>query len=371
MGISSIQRIVSVARKEMLHILRDPSTLFFALVIPVIEMVMLGYAIETNVRNLATVVFDAARTQESRTLLRRFVNSDDFRVIGEVFTDSELTEAMVAGRARVGIKIPENYSREIQAGQSGELLILVDGSESSVAGEALNVGNAIALSESLDRLLEGRPMPVEARPRILFNPDTRAPNFFLPGLLVVLTQMMATMLSANAIVREKEKGTLEQLFLTPVRPGELMLGKLTPYLVLSVAEFCMIALLTRTLFGVPVHGDFLALLAVSVPFFLTMLGLGLWVSTRVQTRDAAMQLSLGTMMPSIFLSGYVFPLDSMPRGFWYLAQAMPTTWMIDASRAVILRGAGHAELWSHNAVMWAMALVSITLSSLMFRKRVT
>lgn len=370
MSFLSLQRMASVARKEILHIMRDPATLFFALVIPLIQLVMLGFAIETNIRNLATVVFDAARTQESRTLLRRFTNSDDFRIVGEVFTDSELSEALVAGRARIGIKIPEDYSRQIQAGQTAELLILVDGSESSVAGEALNVGNAIALSESLDRLLQGRPMPVEARPRILFNPDTRAPNFFLPGLMVVLTQMMATMLSANAIVREKEKGTLEQLFLTPVRPGELMLGKLTPYLLMSLAEFCTIALLMRTLFGVPIHGDFLALVTVALPFFLAMLGLGLWISTRVQTRDAAMQLSLGTMMPSIFLSGYVFPLDSMPRGFWYLSQLMPTTWMIDASRAVILRGAAHAELGSHNLVLWVMAAVSIVTSSLTFRKRV-
>jgi ABC-2 type transport system permease protein len=362
--------MVSVARKEMLHIVRDPSTLFFALFIPVLEMIMLGYAIETNVRNVRTVVFDAARTQESRTLLRRFTNTEDFRIVGEVFSDADMAEALVAGKARVGIKIPENYSRQLQAGQTGQLLVLVDGSESSVAAEAVNVGNAIALSESLERLLEGRSMPVEARPRVLFNPDTRAPNFFIPGLMVVLTQMLAIMLSANAIVREKEKGTLEQLFMTPVRPGELMLGKLTPYLVLSLVEFSTIALLMRTMFGVPIHGDFTVLLTLALPFFLTMIGWGLWISTRVQTRDAALQLSMGTMMPAIFLSGYVFPLDSMPLGFWYIAQLMPTTWMIDASRGVILRGAGFAELWPHGLVMLGMAVVAIVTSSITFRKRV-
>src|SRR5207302_6663413 len=208
--------------------------------------------------------------------------------------------------------------------------------------EGLNVGNAIALRESLERALGNQSLPIDPRPRVLFNPDTRSPNFFIPGLMVVLSQMMAIMLSANAIVREKEKGTLEQLFMTPVRAGELMLGKLTPYLGLTLAEFCAIALLMRTLFGVPIHGDFLTLLALALPFFLTMLGWGLWISTRAQTRDASMQMSMGTVMPSIFLSGYVFPLDSMPRGFWYFAQLLPTTWMIDAARGVILRGAGWA-----------------------------
>src|SRR5207249_515321 len=179
--------------------------------------------------------------QESRTLLLRFVNTEDFKIVGEVFTDPELAEALVSGRARVGIKIPENYSRRVLGGQTGQVLVLVDGSESSVAAEAVNVGNAIGLSESLDRILAGRSMPVETRPRVLFNPDTRSANFFIPGLMVVLCQMMAIMLSANAIVREKEKGTLEQLYMTPVKRGELILGKMSPYVVLTMFEFCFIA----------------------------------------------------------------------------------------------------------------------------------
>jgi ABC-2 type transport system permease protein len=359
-----------VARKEVLHILRDPATLFFALFIPVLELLLLGYAIDTNVRHLRTVVYDEARTQESRVLLRRFVNSEDFRIVGEVFSDRDLAEALVAGRAKVGIKVPENYSRRLQAGQTAQLLILVDGSESSVAAEAVNVGNAIALSESLDHLLQGQPMPVEARPRVLFNPDTRSANFFIPGLMVVLCQMMAIMLSANAIVREKERGTLEQLFMTPVRAGELVVGKLLPYLALTLFEFCGIALLMRTVFAVPVHGDFLTLLALVLPFLLTMLGWGLWISTRARTRDASMQMAMGTVIPSIFLSGYVFPFDSMPKVFYYLAQLMPTTWMIDAARGVILRGAGWAELWLNALVLWGMALFSIVISSVRFRKQV-
>ena len=367
----SLQRAASVAQKEFLHIIRDPATLFFSLFVPVMELFMLGYAIDTNVRHVPTVVFDQARTQESRQLALSFENSQDFKVIGEVFTDAALSAAIVSGRAHVGIKIPEDYSRQVLAGQTAQLLVLVDGSVSSVAAEAVSVGNAIALRESMKQLLGNRPMPVELRPEILFNPDTRSANFFIPGLLVVMCQMMAVMLSANAIVREKENGTLEQLFMTPVRATELILGKLTPYLCLTLIEFCFITFLMRTIFQVPIHGSFWVLLTIGMPFILGMLGLGLWISTKAATRDASMQLAMGTVIPSIFLSGYVFPVESMPPFFFYLAYAVPTTWMIDASRGVILRGANWFELRQHFVVLSIMSMGLIAMSVSQFRKRLS
>ena len=369
MTFASLRRTASVARKEMLHIFRDPQTLFFTLFVPILELFMLGYAIDTNVRNVRTVILDQARTQESRQLLRAFETSEDFEVIGIVQSDAELSEAIVAGRARVGIKIPEDYSRQLMAGQTAQFLVLVDGSVSSVAAEAVNVGNAIALRESLEKVLGDRPLPVEARPRVLFNPDTRSANFFIPGLLVVMCQLMATQFAANTIVREKVNGTLEQLFMTPVQALELILGKLTPYLLLTVVEMCGIVLLMVVIFQVPIHGTFLTLMAISVPFILTTLAIGLWISTRANTTDEAGQLVMGTVMPSIFLSGYVFPIDSMPWFFQQLAQVVPTTWLIDASRGVILRGAGWHELWLHAAVLWGMAIGMLTVSILRFHKK--
>jgi ABC-2 type transport system permease protein len=346
-------------------------TLFFTLVIPIGELFMLGYAIDTNVRHVRTVVHDQAGTQESRALLQKFENSEDFTIVKRAFSDEDLSRAIVAGKARVGIKIPADYSRRLEAGQTAQFLVLVDGTESSVAAEAVNVGNAIALRESLERALGGKALPVEARPRVLFNPDTRSANFFIPGLMVIMCQMMATLLSATAIVREKENGTLEQLFMSPVRPGELVLGKMVPYLVLTGLEFCTIALLMRVCFQVPIHGAFLTLLALTFPFLLTMLALGLLISTRASTRDAAVQLTTGTILPSVFLSGYVFPTDSMPAAFQWLAQGVPATWLIDAARGVILRGAGWAELWPHAVVLWGMALGALAVASLKFRKQVT
>jgi ABC-2 type transport system permease protein len=247
--------------------------------------------------------------------------------------------------------------------------VLVDGTESSVAAEAVNVGNALALRESLERDLQGRPLPVESRPRVLFNPDTRSANFFVPGLMVILCQMMATLLAATAVVREKETGTLEQPFMTPVRPSEMILGKMLPYLVLTLAEFCTIALLMRTVFAVPIHGSFWTLLTLALPFVLTMLGMGLLILTRASTREAATQLTMGTILPSVFLSDYVFPIDSMPALFAWASKLVPATWLIDAVRGVILRGGGWHELWPHACVRWAMALGMIVFSSMKFRKQ--
>jgi ABC-type multidrug transport system ATPase subunit/ABC-type multidrug transport system permease subunit len=364
------RRLLPVARKEVIHILRDPMTLFFTLFIPILELFLLGYAIDTNVRHVRTVILDQAGTQESRQLLEKFENSEDFTIVARVFSDVEMSRAIVSGKARVGVKIPSDYSERLQAGQTAQLLVLVDGSESSVASEAVNVGNAIALRESLERALGGRALPVDSRPRVLFNPDTRSANFFIPGLMVVLCQMMATMLAATAIVREKETGTLEQLFMTPVRSLELVIGKMAPYLVLTFAEFCVIAFLMVVFFGVPIHGQFFTLLTLTLPFVLTMLGFGLLISTRSSTRDAAMQMAMGTILPSVFLSGYIFPIDSMPLFFRWISQVVPTTWLVDASRGVILRGTGAEDLWLHALVLWAMAFTSLIVSSLRFRKQI-
>jgi ABC-2 type transport system permease protein len=351
--------------------LRDPGTLFFALAIPVVELFMLGYAIDTNVRHVRTAVYDACQTQESRELLRAFENTDDFDVVLLAHRDDDLTRAIVAGTVKIGVKIPEDYSRRLAAGQTAQVLVLVDGSDSSVASTAVNVGGSIALQESLKRVLGDRQLPIDVRPRVLFNPDTRSANFFIPGLLVFLCQMMASMLTANAIVREKEMGTLEQLFMTPVRRGELMVGKLVPYLCLSFVQFLTIAFLMRSVFGVPVAGNFLTLLVINLPFVLAALGIGLLISAKSNTREEAGQKVMGSVLPCVFLSGYIFPTESMPWVLQPVSKAIPTTWMIEAARGVILRGAGWAELWPNAAVLAGMAVAVITLAAANFRKRVS
>ena len=289
--------------KESLHMRRDRMAIIAALVIPIFQLLILGAAIDTNVRQVRTVVFDQSgimeRTaesqgsQSSRVLLDRFRNSDTFRIYRYVHSDTELTCEMVAGRAQVGIKIPVDFDRQLQRGESAQVLILVDGSDSSVAGQTLNVAASIGLQESLDRAMpQGAVAAVEMRPKMMFNPDSRSPNFFLPGLMPILLLFVTTLLTAFSIVREKERGTLEQLLITPVRPLGLMLGKLMPYFGVGLTELFMILLLMRTAFRVPIHGSVLVLVALSTCYLFVNLALGLLISSKATTQVEALQMSI-------------------------------------------------------------------------------
>jgi len=365
--------LLPVLRKEAIHIRRDPMALFFTILVPTIQLFLIGFAINTNVREIPTVIYDAAHTQESRRLLDRFVNSDDFKIVRSVASDEDLNREIISGRARVGVKIPPDYSRRLLAGETASALVLIDGSESSVAGEAMNVSNAIALSESLERALSvsinRQTLPVEARPKVLFNPDMRSANFLIPGMIAVLMQMMTVLLTAIAIVREREKGTLEQLYMTPIKPLGLMVGKIAPYAVVAYTELCLLMFFMRWAFGVPIAGNLFLLLLLVTPFILTMLGFGLLISTRAQSYQEATQAAFGTMMPSIFLSGYIFPIDTMPQFFQWVSKIIPTTYLIQIFRGIILRGAELGDLWKQGLILTAMSVVMITIAAARFRKK--
>ncbi len=360
-----------VLRKEAIHIRRDPMALFVTVLIPLLQMFMIGFAIDTNVRNMRTVVLDGARTQESRRLLDRFVNSDDFEIVLTVETEEALNQAIIDGTARVALHIPAHYSRRLLAGDSASFLVLVDGSESSVANQALNVANAIALRESIERArpvtAQRQSLPVEARPKILFNPDSRSANFLIPGMLAVLIQIMTVMLTALAIVRERERGTLEQLYMTPVHPIGLMIGKIAPYAFVAYVELAIMLTFMRWVFQIPIRGSLLLLLLLVIPFLLAMLGLGLLISTRAQSQQEAIQAAFGTMLPSIFLSGYIFPIETMPVFFQWVSRFIPTTYLIAIFRGIILRGADFSVLWRPTLILSMMAVFFIVVSARRFR----
>lgn len=361
----------AVLYKEALQIRRDRMALFFALVIPLFQMVLLGFGIDTNVRQVRTVVLDENRRVESRELIDRMRNTDTFRVVGFVGSDRELSEAIVGGRAQVGVKIPWDYSDQLVKRGTAQVLVLIDGSDSSVAGQVINVTTAIGLDESLRRVLGNRQsLPVEMRPQLLFNPASRSPNFFLPGLMSVLLLNVTTFLTAFAIVREKEKGTLEQLFVTPVKPFGLMFGKILPYLGIGFGELCLILLLMVAAFRVPIHGDVILLLVLSIPYLFVCLAIGLLVSSKANSQSEAMQLSFLTFLPSIFFSGYIFPRDTMPLPFYIVSYFVPASYFINITRGIILRGAGIRHLWLDALVLLAMGCALIVLAARRFRKKV-
>ena len=358
--------LIPVCRKEFLHIVRDRGTLVFALLLPMLQLFLFGFAVDTNVRQIPTVVFDESHTQESRRLIESFASSDVFQVKSYATSKEEMYEAVRAGQVRAGIRVPYDYARHLQDGSTATVLVLVDGSDSTVAGQAVSTSTGVTLKESLVRVLHGGKIPIEVRPSVLYNPATRSANFFVPGLIAILLQVMTILLIALSLVRERERGTLEQLTMTPVAPLGLMVGKMIPYGVLAFLELCAIIVVMRIVFLVPIHGSAIVLLAMSLPFLLTVLGLGLVISSKARTQAEAFQLSMGTILPSVFLSGYIFLIDNMPPIFQAIARVIPATYYIQILRGIILRGAGLAELWPNAAILTAMGCAAILLAARQF-----
>jgi ABC-2 type transport system permease protein len=350
--------LIPVCRKEFLHVTRDRGTLFFALLIPMLQLFLFGFAVDTNIRQIATVVLDESRTQESRRLLESFAASDVFDLRIYARSPEELYAVIRGGHARAGIRIPYDYARR-----------LVDGSDSSVAGQAVSTSTGVALRESLVRVLPDGTLPIDVRPSVLYNPATRSANFFVPGLIAILLQIMTILLIALSMVRERERGTLEQLTMTPVAPLGLMVGKMIPYGVLAFGELCAILVVMTVVFQVPIHGNVLLLLVLSLPFLMTVLGLGLVISTRARTQAEAFQLAMGTVLPSVFLSGYIFLIENMPAFFQGVARLIPATYYIQILRGIILRGAGISDLWVHALILTLMGSGMILLAARLFVKQ--
>jgi ABC-2 type transport system permease protein len=361
----------AVFYKETLHMRRDFGTIFFSLIIPLLQMLLLGYGIDTNIRQINTVVYNADGRQESRELLDRLKNSDTFHVIRYVSSDRDLNDMIIAGKAHVGIKIPVDYSDKLLHQMSAQVLVLIDGSDSSVAGQAINVTTAIGLDESLRRVLvNNETLAVDMRPKLLFNPDSRSPNFFLPGLTAILLLNVTTFLTAFSIVREKERGTLEQLFVTPVKPMGLLLGKLLPYLGIGFFEMCMILTFMRFAFQVPIHGNVFLLAFLSLPYLFVSLSLGILISSKARSQSEAMQLAFLTILPSIFFSGYIFPLETMPKFFYTLSYFIPARYFIDITRGVILRGASILQLWTDAVALFTMGTILLVIAARRFQNKV-
>lgn len=362
----------AVFYKEVLHVRRDPGTLFFSLLIPLLQMIVLGFGIDTNVRQVHTVVFNADGRQESRELIDRLKNSDTFHVIRYVENDRDLNDMIISGRARVGIKIPVDFSDKLIHNMSSQVLVLIDGSDSSVAGQAINVTTAIGLDESLRRVVSDptAAFAVDMRPKLLFNPDSRSPNFFLPGLTAILLLNVTTFLTAFAIVREKERGTLEQLFVTPVRPFGLLLGKLLPYFFIGFFELCNILFFMRFVFRVPIHGNVFLLAFLSLPYIFVSLSLGMLISSKANTQGQAMQLAFLTILPSIFFSGYIFPRETMPVIFRAISYLVPASYFINITRGIILRGATFQHLWTDGLALLTMGTLLLVIASRRFSHKI-
>lgn len=375
----------AVFLKETVHIRRERSTLFFAFVIPVLQLMIFGFAIDMKVENIATVVLDLDGRQEAGRMLDALVNTRTLRIVERVHDDESFEHAISSGRAKVGVRIPPNFSERRHTGQQVQVQVLIDGSNSQVATTALNsvklvgVNLSIRETQSFESLTQsaaaraqtGQPaLPVEVRPRLLFNPDLESAFFFVPALVGIILQNVTIFLTAFAIVRERELGTLEQLFVTPVSRAGLLLGKLIPYTIMGFLETLLVLLVMVFVFGVPIRGSLALLLALVLLFLFTALGLGLLISTVASTQLQAIQIAFIILLPSILLSGFVFPRETMPFGIYVLSFFIPVTYFLEILRGIILRAADVSDLLPHIVGMAVCCVVILGISLSRFRKQV-
>jgi ABC-type multidrug transport system permease subunit len=359
--------------KEFIIVWRDPMTLFFMFFPPLVEMIAFGYALDTDVKHMALVVLNEDRTVESRQFIDRFVNTETFRVVGEVQSIEEMSSQIRKGRAYAGLQIPPKFTQNIRAGYSAQAQLLVDGSNSTTALQALNTALSVALTQSIESLLRetGRHnVPIDIRPQMLYNPAMKSPNFYIPGVIGIVLQIGTTFATAMAVVREREKGTLETLLVSPLSRWGLMLGKLVPYLCIGMTMATILFLIMRFLFGVPIAGNVLAMMFATLIYVFALLSLGLLVATKAENQMQALQMSMVFMLPSVFFSGFVFPRETMPWIFKALGALLPATYFISLARAIVLRGAHLFEYWPHLLILIVMSILLFAFCALLFRKKI-
>jgi len=374
----------AICLKEFSHIRRQPATLVFVLVVPVLQTLIFGYAIDIEIENVPTVIYDLDGRAHARELVDSFANTRKFEIVRHVFDEESFRRAMTSGRAKVGVKIPPFFTDRIIRGEQVQVQVLIDGSDSQVAATAMNAANLLGLNLSIRivrpkaDVLQAGPsrdpagraaLPIEMRPRLLYNPDLESSHFFVPGLVGIILQLVTLFLTSFAIVRERELGTLEQLFVTPVGRAGLMLGKLAPYAILGFVETLIVLAVMVHVFGVPIHGSLLLLLALSMLFLVCSLGLGLLVSTLAKTQVAALMFAFMIMLPSVLLSGFMFPRSEMPPLIYPITLAIPVTYFIEILRGVVLRAADFLDLARHVAGLTICCVVILSLSVLRFRKQ--
>ncbi len=378
--------LAAILVKEFLHIRRQRLTLFFMLVVPVMQTIIFGYAIDTQIEHIPLVVFDQDGRAEGRRLVDAFVTTRRFEFQNRVYDHESFHRALTSGRARVGLRIPPDYSDHLLRGEQVAVQVLIDGSDSQVATTALNTAKLLGIQLSIQltkprgeaaqfapsRDPSGAPsMPIDVRTRLLYNPDLESAHFFVPGLIGIILQLVTLFLTSFAIVRERELGTLEQLFVTPVGRTGLMLGKLIPYAIVGFLELLLVITVMVLVFDVPIHGSIPLLLSLSMLFMLCSLGLGLLVSTLAQTQVEGLQFAFIIMLPSVLLSGFVFPRAQMPLPIYLITYGIPATYFIEILRGIVLRGADFVDLLPWVTGLAVCGLMVLMLSVSRFRKQIS
>jgi ABC-2 type transport system permease protein len=377
-----MSRLVALIQKEIVQVLRDPISLAIMFVMPGFMLVLFGVAISLDVDNIKLALWDLDRTPGSREFVRRLTESGYFNIVAHAGSDADIARLLDSGRASVAVKIPPDFERTLKAAQPSPVRIVVDGADNNTASVTLSYINLIVQQYSTEKLMEDfrrrgisverARLPVELEPRIWYNPALLSENFFVPGLIGLVMMVTTATLTAMSIVREKERGTIEMLMVSPISRMELVLGKIFPYFVIAFINMAILIALSRLLFGVPFHGSVTLLFALSALFFLTALGFGMLISTVAASQQVAWTICmLSTVLPSFLLSDFIFPIESMPVVVQAFTYIVPVRYFIVILRGIMLKGVGMESLVPQTTALAVFALVMVLVSSRRVARRLT
>ena len=367
-----LERLKQIMIKEFIQALRDKKKRFFLIGPPVIQLFLFGYVATTDVNHIATALYDLDKSQESRELFRRLEASGYFFLQATPESPAAIQALLDRGQVLCVLQINQGFGRDVNAGRVTEVQILVDGTDSNTAMVALNYMSQIVAKYAQDLagpVITARLAKVEFRTRVWYNPELKSRNYNIPGVIAMIIQITCLMLTSMAVVREREVGTMEQLMVTPITPFELILGKTLPFAAVSFVQMIFIATMGVYWFHIPIKGALWLMVLGTAVYLISVLGIGLFISTITRNQQQAMMATMLFIMPAIMLSGFMFPIENMPRIFQYLTYVNPLRYFLVIIRGIFLKGNGFAILWPQMAALLLLGSVIITLSSLRFRKR--
>lgn len=376
----NFRRIIAIINKEFIQIRRDPRTIALILMMPIMQLLLFGYAVSNNVDHVPTAVLNLDIGSQSRKLLSSFSNSQYFDLDYYVKSIDDVQKLVDKGAVKAGIIIPPDYSENIARGKTAQIQLVVDGTDPTTAQVILSSAGSITqvysteiVSQKIQTLTQGRKLSgvLDIRPRVWYNPDMDSVYFNIPGLIGIILQNITLMLTSFALVRERERGTLEQLIVTPIKKMELMIGKIVPYIIIGFVDLILAVAIGTLWFKVPITGNILLLFAFSIMFLLGALGVGLFISTISNTQLQAMQLSMFLIMPNILLSGFMFPRDAMPKVIYMLSNFIPLTYFLKVLRGIILKGVGIEYLWPEFMILVVFGVGVLVLAAGKFQKRIS
>ncbi len=374
----NLRRLTAVARKEFIHVLRDRRALAIAILLPMIMLMIFGYALTLDLDRVPLAVLDQSRTPQSRELVARFEGSRYFSVVQRAASEREVEAAISRGEAMLGLVVPLDFGRRVASERKTQVQVLADGSDANTTTLALAYAETIVRGYSQEvlvtkvRRLTGKApaLPMELRPRVWFNTDMESKIFIVPGLIAVIMMLITALLTSLTVAREWETGTMEQLISTPVRPPELILGKLAPYFLIGMVDMLLSVLAGRYLFDVPIRGSLVLLFAVSAVFLVGALALGIFISTLAKSQLLASQAAfVATFLPAFLLSGFMFDIGNMPRPLQVMTNIIPARHFVTILRGLYLKGTGLAQLWPQCLLLVAFAALMLLLAIRTFKKR--